>query len=184
MTCDGTDDWLTVDILSNVNDTVKASFAAWLKPRILTGTQTIFSQTIAVGCSVHRVTLLKQGDDLIVDVYHSNSVIRRGRINDMLSTDWQFITWEFDGGAATEALACLITLDKVVQTLTFSDVGGTPGDMPANLVQPTGDWAIGVVVKATDVQPFDGQIGPNVYQADNQFTVQQRSDLYDFQNPT
>lgn len=99
---------------------------------------------------------------------------------------WQFITYEFNGDGATDADKCVVTIDGVVQSLTF---GGAA--MPSAMVSVTGTIMYLAQTSAAS-NPFGGQAGPNWYFFGSKMTgVTQglltptaRSALSSFERPT
>ena len=139
------------------------------------------------GASAHRIELNQDTNaarGLHTDVYINNTTARRGATQTATTAaTWTFVTLEYDGSKATDALKCIITIGGTAQTLTFSDSAGAPGAMPATLVQPTGSIFIGSRDSVPN-QPFVGSIGPNIYILNRQLTASERSQLMNFEEPT
>lgn len=76
-----------------------------------------------------------------------------------------FVTVEFDGSQATDPAKLTITLDGVVQTLSFANHVGTPGAMPAALQGQPGGSDIALFGQRTNATTtgFVGKMGPNIY---------------------
>lgn len=99
---------------------------------------------------------------------------------------WQFLTYEFNGDGATDADKCVITVDGVVQTLTFSGAA-----MPSALVSVTGTIMY-LAQQSGGTNPFVGQAGPNWYffnakmagVTQGLLTAPARSSLSTFERPT
>lgn len=67
--------------------------------------------------------------------------------------DWDFITYEFAGDNTGDANRCVITVNEVIQTLTFSGAA-----MPAALTSVTGTLMY-LAQSAAAGNPFGGQAG-------------------------
>lgn len=161
MDLDGSTDFLSWPAAANNNQTVTAGFGFWFKPDVVTGTRGLIT---SIPGATNRVELLQLNGDLVVDVYISQFVSRRGTKAGVFSAGtWYFITWEYNGGGATDADKCTLTINSVVQTLTFSDSSGTPGAMPATLVSTAGPHLIGCRIAASHTGCFDGKFGPHIY---------------------
>ena len=139
------------------------------------------------GGSDNRVELCSDSNGargFFVDVYNSTVTARRGATAAALTAaTWLFVTWEYDGSKATDALKCLLTINNVVQTLSFSDAAGAPGAMPATLIQPTGELYFGAQT-LVPANPFVGSIGPNIFALNRQLSSSERAQLMNFEAPT
>lgn len=186
MSLNGTDQWMSADVIQAVNVTSPgAGFGVWVKPATLGGSsENLLAQRVP-STSLQRLSFFKLGDDLLINIFVDNANTRRGTAPDILNLGWQFVTFEYGGDIGpTEAEKCLITHDTVVQALNFTDDAGSPGPMPATLVQPTGNFGLFVTVKSSDTQTWNGEIGPNLYFFNRQLTVAERLALFTFQAPT
>jgi hypothetical protein len=191
MDLDGSTDFLSVPLLSSSNNqSVTAGFAAWIKPDGVSGTLGLW---VSIPGAANRIELLQLSATLSVDIYISQFSSRRGAVASALTANvWQFITWEYDGGGANDAARCTLTVNGVVQTLTFSDSSGTPGAMPATLVTGGTTGLIGMRVAASHTGGFDGKIGPNIYWLGSKmsgatqglFTTAARNSIMSFEQPT
>lgn len=193
ITFDGSNDFLSWPFIAATAPTPTWGIALWIRPTSVTGVRTILSAERS-HASVDRLALLMSGDDLLLDVYTSNGVSRRGLKADILVINtWQFITAEFDGGQSTEALKCMLTHNLTAQSLTFSNSSGVPpgSAMPATLVVPTGAQLLGLE-DTTNLRPFVGSMGTNIFSLGGAggisggglLTATQRLFLHDLESPT
>lgn len=190
MDLDGTSDFLSWPAASNNNQTVTCGYAGWLKPDIVSSAQGILC---AIPGATNRIELLRSSADLSVDIYISQFSSRRGAIASVFAAGtWVFVTWEYDGGGANDAARCTITINGVVQTLTFSDSSGAPGAMPATLVNTAGPFLIGCRIAASHTGCWDGKFGPNQFVLGSKMTgatqglltASARTALMNFEAPT
>lgn len=80
------------------------------------------------------------------------------------SSAYTFVTVEFNGNLAAEADRVVITIDGVVQTLSFGNSVGAPGAMPAALQgQPVGTDIVLFSEIASGFTPYLGSAGPKIY---------------------
>lgn len=185
---DGSADHLTWPAASNNNQTVTSGFAAWCEFDTVNNLGGIYSSI--VGAS-GRAEVSKDSAALIVNVNISQFSIRRGTVAGAFSAGTKyFITWEYNGAEATDALKCTITIGGVVQTVSFTDDTGAPGAMPATLVSTAGPWVIGS--RLTGSGFLNGKIGPNIYilgskmtgATEGLLTAAARTALMNFEAPT
>jgi hypothetical protein len=164
---DGTNDWLAWPVIAGNAGAVTWGLAHWIKLATVGGLRTILGgEAVGTGMSGDRIWFTANGTDLLVDIFTSNGVSRRGTASGILSTAApHFLSLEYDGGQATEAAKCTIWLDNVKQTLTFSNSSGVPpgSTMPATLVVPTGSYAIGIENISTNLRPLSATFGSNIY---------------------
>lgn len=193
ITFDGSNDFLSWPLITATAGTPTWGFAAWIRPTSVTGLRTLLSAE-RNHSSADRLFLFMNGDDLVIDIFTSNGVSRRGAIADILVINtWQFITVEYDGNQSAEAAKCVITRNLTVQSLTFSNSSGTPpgSTMPATLVVPTGAQLIGLE-DTTNLRPFVGSMGTNILtlggagglSGGGLLTTTQRQFLRDLESPT
>lgn len=188
---DGVADFLSWPTAANNNTSPTGGFGLWIRfDQVNDGTKGI------VGClpgATNRVELIKDNANFVVNVFFSQFVARRGTATAaFLANTWYFITWEFDGTQATDATKCILTINGVVQSLTFVDDGGTPGAMPSTLVSSLGPYAIGARRASDVLGPLDGKIGPNLYvfgtkmsgATQGLLTTASRTALMNFEAPT
>ena len=179
---DGSTNHLTEGIDSGNNQSPAAGLALWLQPDNHVGLRTIACGITTVGASANRFVLQQNGTTLFVDVYHSDAVVRRGEISGFFSADVPvFLTFEFDGAQTDEEDECILTKGTVVQSLSFSDSGGSPGTMPDTLVQPTGTYAWGTQNTTTDLRNWSGLMGPNWWWLSRQLTAAERVSMSNFE---
>lgn len=73
------------------------------------------------------------------------------------------LSFEYNGGAATEADRCVICVDGAPQSLTFAQHSPTAAAMPASLQNRTGNILIGARTNAdSPVAGIVARIGPNI----------------------
>jgi hypothetical protein len=182
-----TDDFLDWPLVNGSNNQSPAwGLALWVKCTA-DGTPRRIWSAMTAQASANRAELNQDTNGargLHCDIYINNTSTRRGATQTTTTAGgWSFVTVEYDGAQATEAARCIVTIDGSVKTLTFSDANGTPGAMPATLVQPTGSVYIGARDTVPN-QPFVGSIGPNIYVLNRQLTAAERTALMGFEQPT
>lgn len=144
------------------NATAAWGIAFWVTlDSVAAGTRSFM--TITPGGGTSKVEVMQTGADLLVDVYHSDFVMRRGTVAASLSTGTPlFITGEFFGGGAADADKWTFTIGGVVQTVAFTDSGGAPGAMPTAMIATAGPLLIGARTSGA-AGGLDGRVGPNVW---------------------
>lgn len=182
--------WLNDDLewplQEGVNNQLTATGLAWWMRTSLSaaaGRQVYFAKTTPA--TANRLGInVSSGEAVLVDVFHSDAVIRRAQtaINQVGDNVWEFWTVEIDLSLATEATQVLITKNGTPLALTFSNALGAPGAMPASFVQPTGPALLGAGTSAA-ASPFTGDWGPNVFALSGQLTTTERTNLMNFEIP-
>lgn len=155
-------DFLSWAASTNNNQTAVGGFATWLRPE--SAAVAVRGILSALPGATNRVEIFSNGTTLIVNVHHSQFVARRATLTSAFAVNtWRFLTWEFDGSGADDAAKCVVTLDGVPQTLTFTNDGGSPGAMPSSLVATAGPYFIGARGPSGAANFFDGQMGPYLW---------------------
>ncbi len=185
---DGASDYLSWPAAANNNQTVTSGFAAWCEFDFVSAIVGIFA---AFSGATTRCELFLDGNDLCVNVNHSQFSVRRGTVADcFVAATKYFVTWEYDGGGANDAAKCTLTINGAVQSVTFVNDTGAPNAMPATLVATAGPFLIGTRLAA--VGPLDGKIGPNIFILGSKMagatqgllTTAARAALMNFEAPT
>lgn len=188
---DGTADHLLWPAAANNNGTSFWGFAAWVEPDVVTAG--IRGFLCATPGASNKIEVIRSAADLLVDVYHSQFVSRRGAVAAALSAATKvFLTTEFAADGANEAAQLTITLNASAQTVTFSDSSGTPGAMPAALPTASGNITIGCRNSGGVTGFLDGKIGPNIWILGSRMagatqgllTTSARNALMNFERPT
>lgn len=156
---DGTNDWMWMPL--NADRFVKSfGVAFWMRSSNLSGLHSLFMVNLSSGASVQKIECFTNNATIIVDVYTSAGVSRRGTTPTILETSKDsFVSIEFDGDQVLERDKLVMTVDHVKQGLTFSNSSGTPPDMPAALRVAIGFMTFGVQNILTNLRPFAGLIG-------------------------
>lgn len=166
MTFDG-GDMLGWPLIAANNSNTQNGFALWYKPAsVAAAIQVIIGISGDTGSATnYKRQVCQLLNNFAVKVFFT--AIANGRQAIAVATvvvpgTWYFITAEYDAAAATEALRNVLTINGVVQTLTFSDQG-TGGAGP-NLISVTGNALIGAQ-STTPANPIQGggAIGPNIF---------------------
>ena len=165
---------------SGVNNHATAfSLGLWMRSPLSTvAREILFVRTTPA--TANRVKIeIGTDESTLVDVYHSDAVARRGRTAASQVGDnvWEFWTFEIDLTQGTEAAQLVITKNTTPLVLTFSNSLGSPGAMPAALVQPTGSGLLGAGTNLGTTSPFTGDWGPKIYIAERQWTLTERTNL-------
>lgn len=160
---DGTSDFLTWAPASNNNQTAAFGFATWMQlDTVQAATRGIFSAH--PNAADRRCEILTTSGNLIIDVNVSQFSARRATVTSAFSAGTDvFVTWEYDTTGSDDSAKCVITLDAVVQTPSFSDGEGTPGAMPSTLVQTASNYIIGARGPSGSANFLDGKMGPNIF---------------------
>jgi hypothetical protein len=188
---DGSADFLSWPAVSNNNQTTTWGFAGWFEMDTIAAGQAGF--ICALPGATNRIDATRNGGDFLVDVYTSQFVARRANITSAFSAATKyFITFEFDGGGATEADRAVLTINAVVQSPTYSNGSGTPpgSTMPTSLISTAGPYIIGSRTSGTGF--LDGKMGPNLYILGSKMTgatqglltTAARAALMGFEQPT
>jgi hypothetical protein len=183
-------DALAWPLAASNNSVNQWGFAGWFKPDAVAVTRMLwFCFTGSGAASLNRVQLYFNVTQVVGQAYINNTAGRFGQTAlGLVNTGWQFLTFEYDGGGATEPEKLVITLAGIARTLTFANLGsgGTLGALPA----PTGNGLIGAA--AASANPYQGLIGPNLYVLNAKMaaattgllTPQARLDLMSYDQPT
>lgn len=156
---------LTWPLAASNNATSQWGIAGHLRTPLSAAVRTIFGVRTGNGASALRINLTVAADESVrAAIYIDDSNNRAGgtAASQIGDDSVQFMTCEFDGTQATEALKLTITIDGVVKALTFANDAGA-GAMPATLVAATGSALIGAFNTAGSSAPFTGFLGPNIY---------------------
>lgn len=162
MDLDGASDFLSLPAATNNNQTAAAGLVLWVKPDTVgAGTSSIVS---TIPGATNRFELMRDTTDLLIDVFFSQFVSRRGTVPGVFSAGvWVGLTWEQFCAGATDPDKCTLTVNGVVRTVNFTDSSGAPGAMPGSLVSTAGPHLIGCRISASHTGCFDGKIGPNIF---------------------
>lgn len=148
ITWDG-NDCLSWPLVASQNKATGAlAFAFWFKPAsILTNQGVINIHNGTGGASVQTLRIYAGAGNIVMEVRNNGVVGRRGTIASVLAAGTSaFITGEFNGALASEATRHVITLNGVVQTLSFVALSGGASDTVLN--DPTGNLLIGGAANA------------------------------------
>jgi hypothetical protein len=182
-------DLISWPLVANNNSVNQWGFGGWFKPDAVANARMIFFAYAAGGAtSAHRMQLFFNVTQVAWQVYINNAAGRSGLTSmGLLSTGWQFVTFEYDKDGATEADQVVITINGTVCASPGSNigVGGTLGALTA----PTGFAFIG---RDGGANPYQGLIGPNLYVLNAKMagatqgllTPQARAELMAYQRPT
>jgi hypothetical protein len=160
-------DNLVWPITSDNHGTSQTGFAFWFDPDSIAGATVLLEMSaVAGGASVNTLSIQTSGARLAIIVYDPDVGGANGRIGQSPAASLvaapQFITFEFDGTAATEAGQFVITIAGLPVTVSFSNLGvpTTPID---TLAAPTGNIIIGNGQNAAAGSgPFAGRFSKNV----------------------
>jgi len=164
------DDFMTVAAHAGNNQTVTWGWATWVRPDVVVGIQQCTIRhgvtnnvSVVLPTESHRIVIQAGAVQLRANIDATGGNVRTGSANGTLLTAgaWAFVTVEYDGAAATEALQCTITINGVVQTVTFTGAGAMPAALQG---QPAGNDIIHFNQYTGAVSNnLDGQEGPNPY---------------------
>lgn len=163
---------MSLPLTSVRNSTTQWGFGTWVKQNG-TGSTThvLVSIDSAGGAGASARKLLAQPataglTNLNIFIFNSTSTAaRRAQITGVLTLNtWKFVTFEQNlGTGGNETTRSVITVNGVVQTLSFADALGTPGSMPTSMPSPTGNIGLFCQNLSTGSNGFGGNIGPNVF---------------------
>ncbi len=167
---------------------------AWVRPTNVSGAKAIAAVTaLTGGASAFKIIPYLSGSAVALIAYISGTDGRNAATagSVVAATTWAFVTFEYNGGGATEADRNVITVNGVPLSLTFSNIGagGTTGALPT----PTGNLLIGNQQDTGAAStPFVGLMGTNLYlfgakmtgAASGLLTQQARLALMNYQRPT
>jgi hypothetical protein len=154
-------------LIANMNKNVSTlGFAMWFEPASLAAINDLLAiHTGTGGASVSTWIMCSQSNNFRLDVKNNGLVGRRGAAVAVLTVGVPaFITCEFNGNMPTEATRHVITINGVVQTLSFSAISG--GVSATALNDPTGNILIGGAADAdVGVEPIlnGGRLSMNVW---------------------
>lgn len=160
-------DVLSWPLIAGMNKATGAlAFATWFDPASLAANQSlVVIHSGAGGASVSTWLMTAQSSNFRLDVRNNGLVGRRGAAVGVLAAGTPvFITAEFNGAMPTEATRHVITVDGVVQTLSFSALSGGVSDTVLN--DPTGNALIGGSANAdVGVEPIlnGGRVAKNIW---------------------
>jgi hypothetical protein len=158
------------------NGATKLGFAFWMKLANTTGNKSIAAITsTSGGASASKFFGFASGSAIRCD----DQTVDRHAQSGTLDTGWHLITMEVDCTQGTEAGKVIQTIDKTVQTVSFS----SDTAWSATLGTPTGNMLLGALTTAA-ASPFIGSFGPNFYWLNRQLTAGERQILFDFEQPT
>lgn len=143
ITWDG-NDCLSWPLVANQNKATGAlAFALWFKPAaIATNQSLVIIHNGTGGASITTLLLTATGNGLRLDLKSNGLLGRRGTITGVLAAGTSaFLTGEFNGALGSEATRHVVTINGVVQTLTFTALSGGTSDVVLN--NPTGNLLIG-----------------------------------------
>jgi hypothetical protein len=154
------------------NGTLKNGFACWCKSNLVSTAQNLFViWTGGGGASANKVDFFTNATTL---TYSCEAGGTASKSAFMTANAWHFVTVEYDGGQATDAARCLVTVDGVALATTNTTI-------PASQAAPTGNAWIGGF---SNIQTWIGPVGPNFYALNRQLTSGERSILMNFEQPT
>lgn len=168
------------------NQTPRWGIAMWVRatsdgtPRRIWCAHTANGSASASRIEINHDTNGSRG--IHADVYRTNTDGMRAAGITNFTGAWAFLTVEYDGGQATNATKCLITLGGSALSCTFTTLN-TDVALPAALPQPTGNILIGARTTVPAFQ-FVGDIGPNIFILNAQLTAAERTALMGFEAPT
>lgn len=172
------DHLLSVPLSAGNNGTTRWGFACWFK-QTATATAALVGIETTAGASTNKtiLILINSGlsarlDEMVTD--------RHAQTDTLALNTWQFLTVEVDCSQGTEAGKVLMSLNGVLQTVSFS----SDTAWPSSLANPTGTAFIGGRNIGFPSNPLIGSIGPNVYFLTAQLTAAERLILMNFEVPT
>lgn len=171
-----TDDVLQWPLQTYNNGDVKWGIGCWIKLANTAGIKVLATITnTAGGASANKNNPLITGSAMRID----DQPVDRHAQGGTLNTSWHFVTYEVDCSQSTEATQVLLSIDTVLQSVSFNS--GTPWS--SNWGSPTGNMLIGASTLVPN-SPFVGSIGPNIYTFSRQLTAAERTALMNFEQPT
>lgn len=152
--------WPIVAANSNVQ---RFGVALWLKASSLAGINMLFSAYPGEnGSSGARLRVYSQSTGLTAEIYNGPSGGRYTNLPGVLTTtDWSFVTFEYDALQAAEADKVTWTVNGSARSKNFGNqgAGGALGDLPA----VTGNILLGNNNDGSASLPLEGLLGPNVF---------------------
>ena len=183
-TDDGDNDFLVFPQHESNNSTNGWGIAGWFNMDNVAGLKTLIAHIIGTGTSLHRAYAQTSGDDIYADIFESNVSARRGRVNNVLTAGNNFICVSFQGDAGvTDSARFKIFLEAVEQNLTFSNVAGSPGVMPATVQAASGTGTFFTQSSTSGLRPWVGTIANNWWILKGHLTVAEQEKLMAFQPP-
>ncbi len=155
----------------------------WLRSPLNTVVRSIYSvRNTAGSANAERMAWQIASSELVfVDFFLDNSNRRRLSTNAAQALGgWEFWTIAHQGSLSGDARV-LQHKNGVIPASTYSAVG-VAAEEPATLVTPTGNAFIGVRTTAL-LEPFIGDIGPNIYFYNRQLTTQEFIDFAAYEQP-
>lgn len=171
------DDFLSWPLNASNNQSVALGFAGWLKAADIVTNKTIaITGLTAGGASANKVLYMLNNASYRTDAM---TVDRHALTGAVADTGWHFVTYEINCATTPETAQAIITLDTVVQAVSFS----SDTAWPVSLGTPTGNMFIGATTLA-GASPWVGFMGPNLYALGRQLTAAERTTLFNFERPT
>lgn len=143
-------------------------YALWLRSALSTLGRAVLV-TRPDGSGLNNINAIQcqvqANESLSMRIYIDDSNARQGTtpVSRVPDNTPVFVTFEYNGGGATEANQIVITVDGAVQTLTFSNPVGT-GNVPATLRSGlTGSFLVGANSITGASIPFTGSWGRNFF---------------------
>lgn len=156
-----TNDVLVWPITAQSSGTNYAGYGLWFKP----DSANVIQRLVAISSGTNGANGLK----LVVSPTTTNriQVVASpdgvgSKVNTPLSaytTAWQFLTFEYDKDAATDAARLVVTVNGVALTAAITGAA----DMSVGLFAATGNILIGNLNDGVASGAFQGLLGPNLY---------------------
>jgi hypothetical protein len=160
-------DVLSWPLITDMNKNVSTlAYAMWFEPASLAAINDLLAIHSGVGgASASMFVMCSQSNNFRLDVRNNGLLGRRGAAVAVVAVGTPaFITCEFNGNLGSEAARHVITINGVVQSLSFSAIsGGTSG---TTLNDPTGNALIGGAADAdVGVEPIlnGGRLSKNIW---------------------
>jgi hypothetical protein len=175
-------------------NTTQWGLGLWFKPVNLTSSGLIMlggmNTTVTGSTSGHVIQFYQDAGMLKCGLYYSNTISRGLATPNVFTAGvWAFLTLEYYAPEASEALRSVLTVNGVVQTITFSGSGGSGAlqNVGGNLII----GAQGTGGPSTPL-PAGSAIGPNIYAftskmsaaTEGLLTATARAALMGFEAPT
>lgn len=172
--------------VTGINQTTKWGFAGWFRQPV-SALETVFCIfTGTNGASARKVLCqFTTSRRVIFGAYISGTDGRMGTtaINALPAAGtWAWVYWLYDsslGGDANIRIR-INTVNQAGLTMANIGVGGTLTTLPA----PTGNGIFGNLSDAVSLQGFNGDIGPNAFFLNDDLTVDEETNLMNFEAPT
>lgn len=155
---------LSLPVIAANSNNSTWGFATWIKPdSIAAGVGMLLSAfNLPGGASANRLRLYQQNNNVVCEVYATASAGRFGNSTGGLTTGWQFVTFEYDDSAATDALKMTFTINGAIRSTTVGNQGG--GAAIGSLLSVTGNQLLGEHRNDGTVGlPYFGLTGPHGY---------------------